>query len=494
MMTESRRNVSAAPARLFDAPASTQDGQRVGSTVAANRIAPPTRLAASLRAPEWPADIDRAALYGIAGEFVLMMDPHTEADPVALLVQLLAAFGSLVGRGPHYRVEGDEHHANLFVLLIGTTSKGRKGTAFGRVRDVFERVPEWKPHVSGLSTGEGLKHAVRDEREVTKEDKNGQMVTQVVDFGVIDKRLLVVEPEFAGVLRAAQRHGCTLSTTIREAWDSGDLRILTKSDPITATGAHISIIGHITGAELRTELTATDTANGFANRFLFVAVRRSKLLPFGGAPIDSDRLDVFAERLYELAQRARTRNAVQMTERASAVWSSVYPALSEGADGLHGAVTARAEAQCVRLALTYALLDGADAIEVPHLMAALAVWQYCEATAKHLFGTSLGDRVADEIIRQLRAAGDAGLTRTEIRDLFQRHRSTEVIGAALERLERHGLAVVESIGTPGRPLQRWKVIQDPVCSCDISDERDESRRASSHISHMSHQMSSDEST
>jgi hypothetical protein len=49
----------------------------------------------------------------------------------------------------------------------------------------------------------------------------------------------------------------------------------------------------------------------------------------------------------------------------------VYPSLSAERPGLLGAVTARAEAQCVRLALLYTLLDGKANIEVPHLDAAL---------------------------------------------------------------------------------------------------------------------------
>ncbi|HUL46866.1 MAG TPA: hypothetical protein VLV25_07185, partial [Steroidobacteraceae bacterium] len=36
-------------------------------------------------------------------------------------------------------------------------------------------------------------------------------------------------------------------------------------------------------------LTATELANGFANRYLLIAVQRSKLLPFGSA-LDQERL------------------------------------------------------------------------------------------------------------------------------------------------------------------------------------------------------------
>ena len=408
---------------------------------------------------EWPDSLDVAAMHGIAGEFVRMVEPNTEADPAAILLQFLAAFGALVGRGPHYRVEGDEHHANLYVLLVGATAKGRKGTSWGRVREVFQRVPDWKPHVSGLSSGEGVKYHVRDACEETKRNKSGELVTEIVDEGVTDKRLFVVESEFAGVLRAAQRQGNTLSATIREGWDSGNLRSLTKNDPITATGAHICIVGHITDDELRAELTATDTANGFANRFLFAGAKRSKLLPHGGNQADEGEVQAFADRLRERAARARTGRRVTMTAEASAMWERVYPELSAGSGGLHGAVTARAEAQTTRLALFYCLLDGADRIDTAHLLAALAVWQYCDATARYVFGASLGDRIADELMRRLERAGDGGLTRTDVRDAFGRHQSAERIGAALEMLRTKGRATCETVTTGGRPVELWRAIK-----------------------------------
>jgi hypothetical protein len=130
--------------------------------------------------------------------------------------------------------------------------------------------------------------------------------------------------------------------------------------------------------------------------------------------------------------------------------------LSEGHGGLFGAVTARAEAQCLRLALVYALLDKAEAIDAPHLFAAFALWEYCEASARLIFGSALGDPVADSILRSLRCAGAAGMSRTELRDLFKRHQSADRIGAALEMLRRKGLALPTAEATDGRPAERWR--------------------------------------
>ena len=407
-------------------------------------------------APAWPEPLADEAFHGIAGELVSTIEPETEADPAAILLQVLTAFGSLVGRGPHVRVEGDRHYANLYLLLVGATAKGRKGTSWSRVREVFEKIEEWKRHVSGLSSGEGLKYHVRDPREELTKTKKGEQVLEVVDAGVDDKRLLVVESEFASVLRAVQRQGNTLSATVREAWDTGNLRTLTKNDPITATDAHISIVGHITADELRAELTGTETANGFLNRFLLVAVKRSKLLPFGGATWEADELHAFASRLRDRAVQARMVGAVGMTDEARTMWAKVYPELSGEREGLHGAVTARAEAQCIRLALLYCLLDGANAIEPTHLLAALAVWQYCDDTVRFIFGSSLGDRIADEIMRRLKVAGADGLTRDDLRNAFQRHVPAERIGAALDLLQRRGKAACEKVRTAGRPSEVWR--------------------------------------
>jgi hypothetical protein len=70
---------------------------------------------------------------------------------------------------------------------------------------------------------------------------------------------------------------------------------------------------------------------------------------------------------------------------------------------LLGAICGRAEAQTVRLALIYAVLDGSDGvIKLPHLKAALALWRYYEASVLYVFGDSLGDPIADTILAALR--------------------------------------------------------------------------------------------
>ena len=402
--------------------------------------------------PSWPELADEA-FHGLAGEIVREMEPHSEADPVALLASLLCAFGNAAGRNVHLRVGADSHHLNLFAAFVGDSSKARKGMSWNFVDGLMQEIDEpWTSNrvVTGISSGEGLVHHVRDRRERKTDDGE----TEVLDEGVPDKRLLSVEPELAGLLKVMARQGSTTSAVVRTAWDGRKLQNLTKNSPDAATGAHVSIIGHITKGELLRHLTETEAANGFANRFLWFMVRRSKELPFGGEWHEVDK-EPLIQRLEAAIRFGRCPLEVGWSENARGVWRAVYGPLSGGKPGMFGAVTGRVEAQTIRLAALYAVLDLSREVRREHIEAALALWEYAEESARYIFGDATGDPEADEILDALRAARARGLTRTEIRDLFQRNKSAERINRALALLIKIGKAAPISEGTGGRPVERW---------------------------------------
>jgi hypothetical protein len=407
----------------------------------------------------WPAPLTPDAYHGLAGDIVRTIEPHTEFDPAAILVQLLLAFGNCIGPRPYFYVEGSRHTANLFTVLVGPTSKGRKGTSWARVMQLFNLLNDdnwaFDRIESGLSSGEGLIWHVRDPINKRRHDgEDGSMVNEEVDAGVSDKRLTMIEEEFASTLRVMGREGSTLSPVIRKAWDGGRLSTMTKNSPATATGAHISIIGHVTRRELRRNLDRTECGNGFANRFLFLCVRRARTLPDGGNLAD-DALQELSDRLTETIKYAREIDEVKRDVRARAIWHAVYPELSEGLPGLLGAVTSRAEAQVTRLSMLYALLDQSNVIHPAHLKAALAIWEYAESSARYVFGSAVGDPVADQILRSLRASAD-GLSRTEISSLFKRNQDAQTISRALDVLRSENLARSEQRPTDKRPVEVWR--------------------------------------
>jgi hypothetical protein len=158
----------------------------------------------TLDAPaDWPEPPAADAFQGLPGAIVEKIAPHTEADPVAILTQLLVACGALIGRGAFFQVEATRHHPNQYLLLIGDTARARKGSSFDHVtRLLSEADPAFPSRLTtGLSSGEGLVWTVRDPTGA--------------DHGAKDKRLLVAEPEFASVLKSTGRDLSTLSPTLR---------------------------------------------------------------------------------------------------------------------------------------------------------------------------------------------------------------------------------------------------------------------------------------
>jgi hypothetical protein len=413
-------------------------------------------VGAAPRLPEpapWPDPLGEAAYHGLAGQFVRVVSPHSEADPAALYFQFVVKAGNLLGRRAYVQVEDDRHYPNLFTGIVGTSSKSRKGTSHGRVHRPFLIVDEgWaqKRTMGGLSTGEGIIVNVRD--AVVGDDG------EVEEPGAPDKRLMIYEPELAQALKVLNREGNTLSPVIRQAWDGVPLRILNKNSPATATEAHISIIAHITKGELTRLLTETEKGNGFANRFLWVMAQRARLLPRGGRLTDTDLVPIVTELRAALAF-VTTVGAREVTwdEEAGEHWDAIYGPLSAGGTGLAAEVTSRAEAQVLRLALVHALLDRSPVIRLPHLLAAEEAWRYCEASARYLFGDALGDPVADDILAALRRAGGAGLQRNDLMNLFGRNRRSDEIGRALAVLLERGLVRCERnrTGEPGRPPEQW---------------------------------------
>lgn len=432
----------------------------------------------------WPSPIQPEALHGLAGDFVKLVEPHTESDPVALLIQLLVAFGNVIGRNAYFPIEADRHFMNIFAVATGDSSKGRKGTSWGYISRLFDGIDtDWKSSCvkSGLSSGEGLMWSVRDpieKSERTSSGTEGEFQSVIADPGVSDKRLLVLETEFASVLKVLERDGNKLSAVIRDAWDRGELRSLTKNEAAKATNTHISIVGHITRTELLRYLKQTETANGFGNRFLWFCVRRSKLLPFGGQ-VPQDGFDALSSRLRQAVEFGKGAGALSFDDAARSIWSDLYGRLAREKPGVTGAMTARAEPQILRLASIYALLDQSRVVRQEHLMAGVAVWEYCEESCRFIFGDKTGDPIADQILDELRARS-SGLTKTEIiEDVFQRHKKSSDIERALQALQQFRLVeVIFEEGEGGRRRQRWHLADRNPASSEFGEFSNETSQNS----------------
>jgi hypothetical protein len=393
----------------------------------------------------WPEPPDAAAYHGLAGEIVWALAPHTEADPVAVLVQLLVACGALIGRGAWFEVEATRHYPAEFVVLVAESSPARRGSAYARVEQLLGEIdPDFSLRTEdGLSNGEGLVWALRD--------PDGK------DPGAPDRRLLVTEPEFARVLSG--RGLSSLPPVLCEAWDGEDLERLTRASPLRATEAHLVLIGHMTARELRNCSRRISIARGFPSRCLFVACRRTQLLPHGGDenPLGKTGLK---DRLAQALEHARGTGELRLHPGARKRWSNMYIEMSKRSmEGASGALTARAEAHSMRLAVIYALLDGASSIRVEHLEAAFALWGYAARSAVWALGDATGVPLAEQIHVSL-LDSPAGLTRTQLHELLNNNRPAAQLKEALGALEQAGRAECRKRKNPkgGRPAELWTAI------------------------------------
>lgn len=396
--------------------------------------------------------MSRNALHGLIGEWAHLVEPHTEASLPALYISALVAVGALVGRSPNVVLDGARHGVNLFALLVGPTATGRKGTACARARALVRSLDSQfaaEKISSGLHSGQGVIYHLRDPRPPQGRAKKG-------DPGVTDKRLLVIEAEFAGALRQMGRDGNTLSAILREGWDGYTLRTLTKGDPLIASDPHLAVIGQITPDELGRVLNPTETANGFANRFLFVWCERARVLPFDSYPDPIVERALIAE-LGTAILRAAKIERVGLTNSGALWWNDRYADLSSGNPGPAGAATQRAAPQVRRLAMLLAVLDGKADADVPHLDAALATWEYARGSASYVLPAHVLSLRAARIEKALLEAGPAGLSRTVIRRevLGSNNVPVSVIAGALIELHHSGIALRRRDSQSGRRAELW---------------------------------------
>ncbi|HCD09090.1 MAG TPA: hypothetical protein DEQ01_01705, partial [Thermoanaerobacter sp.] len=306
--------------------------------------------------------------------------------------------------------------------------------------------------------GEGLIWAIRDPIvEYIKDKKTGEFKKEVVDLGVEDKRLLVTESEFATILKRMQREGNILSPIIRQAWDGYKIQSLSKNNPAIVTEPHVSIIGHITVEELRNHLRNVELFNGFANRFIWQCVRRSKLLPEGPVVPDAVYNEIIQKLVDVFKWVKENKGEIYRDDEATEFWKVVYPMLTEGKDGTIGAITSRAEAQVLRLSLLYAILDKSKVIKRRHIESAIAIWQRSEQSVEFVFGDKTGDTIQDSIMEALK---QKPMTQTEIyRNVFNSNVQATKIKEALQKLSAKGKVTCIVEQTKTKPKKIWVTVE-----------------------------------
>lgn len=167
-------------------------------------------------------------------------------------------------------------------------------------------------------------------------------------------------------------------------------------------------------------------------------------------------VNALAVKLAAQIARASNFSEIEFSSEARALYESLYERLTEDGDGgLWAAVTSRGEAQVIRLAVTYALFDASPVILVSHLEAAVAAWQYCNDSARFLFGSALTDPTAERIVEVLKSGAKST---TELHKALSGHTTAPNMREALEDLQSRGRIEGTEHKTAGRPSMIWNMI------------------------------------
>ncbi|MBC7621622.1 MAG: DUF3987 domain-containing protein, partial [Candidatus Saccharibacteria bacterium] len=428
---------------------------------------------------------DPACLYGLVGDIAQAGSNNTEANAYAVAASALAYLGAALGRGPYMPIGDDCNHSRLFLVHVGRSSRGRKGTAKKLIKRIhgalaaIDGLLAPQVHSGGLSTREGLALMIHDGY------RDGKNEVPAIE----DKRLLVVESEFSNVLHQSKRDGNTLSGALRDAWDGTSIKPAVKACPVWASDPHISIIGDITPSELRELMHKRELTNGFANRFIFFWAEGDKVEPFP-QPTPKDVVEALADRVAQVlrfagADRHDEHDVMRMafSPDATSLYESLYRGeLRDRSSGeyITGLLDRRAPV-LLRLAMLFALTDQTSVITVAHINAALAWVRYWVDSVKFIFQSAVDEAgaaattdVTQRIITYLAVHGQA--TRTELtRDCFGGHVNKTTLDKALDELLTASPPAIEVETVPrpngqsGSPSKVYKPCTPPTHPASVAN-------------------------
>jgi hypothetical protein len=363
------------------------------------------------------------AFYGIAGDYIRSLKENSEASQEGMLVLFLAAFSSMVGHRAWTRVEETIHHPNLFAIVAGQSARARKDTGMNRVIKPLKLADErWaKLRKYNFQSGEALVSYFAEHES--------------------DPRLFMTDTEFASTLSVCGRKDNNLSPRIRNLYDSAPMEITVKKSTMLASRTTGSWLGLITLGELKLKLAEVELSSGFINRFLVAVAKRSRKLPFGGNPVDVSRtVQGLQKVLTWLDSSTDGGHHIRFSEDASPIWIAFYHGLPDNDPDF----LTRAEANTMRLAMNYAILDCSSEIGPDHLRAALAVWDYCAKSAQTVFGEQSTPDV-NRLAAEVRRLGS--MTRTLISRFFNGNKTAGQLDEISKAATKHGGLRLKEDGT-----------------------------------------------
>jgi hypothetical protein len=408
----------------------------------------------------FPVEMSEDAFYGPIGKLVALIAPRVEPCRESILMQFLTAFANMIGRNPYIDLgDGGIQRLSIFLLIVGATAKSRKGPAWRIVKNVLKRIDsKWaiENTQTGLASGEALVECICDQDKKRKVE------------GTTDKRLLVMETEVSRLFTIMERGGSIMPDILRQAFDlNEELSNKSKTSPRKATEPHVGLLAHTTKEELCKTLKPIHHKNGFANRIMYIAVKRVREISRGKSVDWSkpEHLEI-VEHFHQILAKFRSipisvdlgETGILFTFNEDA--GKMYDAFYHKVFNNDNTLLAREETFVARLSLLYAVADGETTIKVEHLKAAIAVWQYWTRTVEWIFGGGdyIGGYYTRKLVFYLRGRQANGAKKSEIfQEVFANNseRRIDMDMACHEALALGLVRMVTREPGKGRPAERW---------------------------------------
>src|SRR5262249_439331 len=154
-----------------------------------------------------------------------------------------------------------------------------------------------------------------------------------------------------------------------------------------------------------------------------------------------------------ILKKAKNIERMKRNDDARRAWNAVYDCFPDGSN-LIDSLLARAEAQVLRLSMIYALLDSSAIININHLLAALAVWEYVEESVRYLFKHFSGDTTTDAILAVLKDSNPEGISKTDLHNAMSRNKRAEELDRGLYILEKQRLVKLTYKEGPKKSIDR----------------------------------------
>lgn len=375
------------------------------------------------------------AFYGWFGAYREIMKPTTEACDAFHLGTALAYAGSCVGRRVSTYL-GAPLFPNLYLLLVGETGRSRKDTAMGRGNFFFTSSHNpshlmMSPFhtLRGVTSGEGL-----------------------IDYLAESPHTLLYLSELSTMVRRARRQGTlTLMPTLIELWDAPprvDIPRAGKDTTKCVDEPFLSLLGATTPETLAEDMSGADIESGFANRMLWFFGQATGALDDPPPPDGQLCARLYGE-LRHAIETYRVGTVLTKDARAKEVWRAWYRAWHEmhHASQVSAQLAQRMGANIHKVALIYAISDGAREITDDHLSSAIALVEWAfenVSTQARRWGWDAEAKIASQI-REALWCGP--LSNRELFDVVGERVSPTVLFRTLDAMAKTGQVRMVAKGT-----------------------------------------------